>query len=441
MFLHSRGRRHAGRKRPSRAQTGFEEFSASRWMPLLWEVPISSQPGSSNRQPAAATGFPRQKNEKKCSGPWLRRPPSRFSTTTTFDQPLVVLLWNPPSDKSKSNARTPGSLAPRTHTRRTDVRTDDGIFLIDGKVASPRVQTLARKRQASQKPSLSSLCADDLPSSQLRRAEFLLRPILGFSRPRLPAKRFSRRAESESTSQSQGARARSVDILRLSSCRKTHLRLYPSGTTQPALLNQVSQHVPLRQLPANIWQVCVVAGNSCRYRLTKGNDQRLATSTIAAGGGRLEETSHFSTHPTTIRTESTHHASMPAGGFSLTRAKLRPTTGELPCRVSRRIAAWMAQMVVSIDVARLLLSPPQYPPMHHAQAERRTAHGTARMGPCRHAFPRQSLLHSITKFTPRALVVDQEPSSSAFFSSEAAGSIPRTQPLAPSWLETRDMTA
>lgn len=121
--------------------------------------------------------------------------------------------------------------------------------------------------------------------------------------------------------------------------------------------------------------------------------------------------------------------------------KLRPTTGELPCRVSRRIAAWMAQMVVSIEVARLLLSPPQYPPMHHAQAERRTAHGTARMGPCRHAFPRQSLLHSITKFTPRALVVDQEPSSSAFFSSEAAGSIPRTQPLAPSWLETRDMTA
>lgn len=76
--------------------------------------------------------------------------------------------------------------------------------------------------------------------------------------------------------------------------------------------------------------------------------------------------------------------------------KLRPTTGELPCRVSRRIAAWMAQMVVSIEVARLLLSPPQYPPMHHAQAERRTAHGTARMGPCRHAFPRQSLLHSIT---------------------------------------------
>lgn len=106
----------------------------------------------------------------------------------------------------RSHSRVAGTT--HTHTRRTDVRTDDGIFLIDGKVASPRVQTLARKRQGSQKPSLSSLCADDLPSSQLRRAEFLLRPILRFSRPRLPAKRFSRRAESESTSQSQGARAR-----------------------------------------------------------------------------------------------------------------------------------------------------------------------------------------------------------------------------------------
>jgi len=83
------------------------------------ELPDLNQPRSSNRQPAAATGFPIHKKEKKCSGPWFEAPPSRFSMTTTFHQPLVPFLWNPPNDKS--NHTVPG----RWHHTHDDVRLPD----------------------------------------------------------------------------------------------------------------------------------------------------------------------------------------------------------------------------------------------------------------------------------------------------------------------------
>lgn len=110
----------------------------------------------------------------------------------------------------------------------------------------------------------------------------------------------------------------------------------------------------------------ILVGIGSRRATTGGwRHRRLLRGRTARGNLAFRDASHHDSH----LNRRTMRACLLAD-FLGPGQKLRPTTGELPCRVSCRIAAWMAQMVVSIEVAHLLLSPPQYPPMHHQWTHR-----------------------------------------------------------------------